>query len=49
MKKLIGLIVFILGGTLFFLMNEVWDMSGISWIVAIATLALTGKFVTADD
>jgi hypothetical protein len=48
MNKVIAIIIFIIGGLLFYMLNNVWNMPTISWIVALATLALTGKFWTAD-
>lgn len=48
MNKVIAIIVLIVGGVLFYLLSEVWDMPTISWIVALATIALTGKLWISD-
>ena len=49
MNKIIGIIIFLVGGSLWYLLHNVWDMPTISWIVAIIVILLTGKFMTSDD
>lgn len=49
MDKLIGFLIFILGGTLTYFLFEVWDMPIIGSIVALATIALTGMLVVGGD
>lgn len=49
MNKIIGIIIFLVGGSLWYLVHNVWEMTNISWIVAIIVIFLTGKFMTRDD
>ena len=49
MNKIIGIIIFLVGGSLWYLVHNVWEMTNISWIVAIIVIFLTGKFMTKDD
>ena len=49
MNKIIAFILFIAGGCLWYFLHNVWDMSSISWIVAIIVIFFAGKLASKKD
>ena len=44
----IAILIIFVGILLFYLVHTVWDMEGLAWIVAAATVILAGKVATSD-